>query len=73
MPQAIVPASAALTVRRHSSPSPMASWTVANAALNSTTSCSRIRPAPATGPAIAAGLPLLAGSTMLVTKPRLNM
>ena len=72
-PQAIVAASAAFTAGRQSSPRPMASWMVAKTALNSAAACSRRWPAPVTESAIAAGLPLLAGSMMSVTNPRLNM
>ena len=69
----MVPASAARAVGRQSSPRPMASWMVAKAVLNAAGACSMMWPAAVTGFAITAGLPLLAGSMMVVTKRRLNM
>ncbi len=72
-PQTMLPASAARTAGRHSSPAARASWMVANRALNATSLCSISCPANVTGCATKPGLPAPAGSMTCAGNARLNM
>ncbi len=71
--QAMLAASATRLVRRHIRPAPMASWMIANAALNSAGLVATRRAPALTAPAIRAGLPAPAGARICVANPRVNM
>src|ERR1035441_5084612 len=69
----IVPASAALTLRRHSRPTASSSWMVANAALKAAVSCPISWLDSMTGLARSAGLPMADGLITWLTNDLLNI